>query len=367
MGQMKWFEHQCDAAENKKIRKIERWGAARGGEDGAMAAVGRYWRLLERLGKEEEQTGYFEYEDGYDLELIADDLMAGVEYVRDFLDLLASLNAIEPDLWQKEAKVACPKLAERADEYYKRRQQRKEKNQKDKPKKPGFSPQPEPEPVPAVSEECPDTIPTVSENPCVLTHVTLHTTQKKLEQASAWVAEPAAPSGGAPPPEADDSASLMEDSKNVKSLTPRFGPANLMQLWNDTGCRPRVSELTDERRKKAGLRIRKRGDPAWWRGLFEKVQGLNKPWLTFDFLMRSDTNCLKVLEGNYDHDFGSKNFGSRRPAAPGAHQKPDPANHGKFASRVRILSTDPGGGGQDPEKDSPGQGGVPGARRCPAI
>jgi hypothetical protein len=57
MGQMKWFEHQCDASENKKIRKIERWGAARGGEDGAMAAVGRYWRLLKRLGKEEEKTG----------------------------------------------------------------------------------------------------------------------------------------------------------------------------------------------------------------------------------------------------------------------------------------------------------------------
>ena len=53
---MKWFQHQCDADENKKVRKIEKWGLSRGGEDGAMAATGRYWRLLEKLGKAEEKT-----------------------------------------------------------------------------------------------------------------------------------------------------------------------------------------------------------------------------------------------------------------------------------------------------------------------
>ncbi len=89
-----------------------------------------------------------------------------------------------------------------------------------------------------------------------------------------------------------------------------------MELWNDLGCRPLVSELTDERRRKAGLRIRKRGDPDWWGRLFEKVRELNKPWLTFDFLMRNDTNCLKVLEGNYDHDFGNRGNGRGTKSGP---------------------------------------------------
>jgi hypothetical protein len=103
-----------------------------------------------------------------------------------------------------------------------------------------------------------------------------------------------------------------------------------MQLWNGLGCRPLVSELTDDRRKKAGLRLRKRGDPDWWRRLFEKARDLNKPWLTFDFLMRNDTNALKVLEGNYDHDFGDRNNGRKgRAGAPGQRtprgydQRPD--------------------------------------------
>jgi hypothetical protein len=159
--------------------------------------------------------------------------------------------------------------------------------------------------------------------------------------------------------EADDLPSTSSASQ-VK-------PSDLLKLWNEMGCRPMVSELTEERRKKAGLRLRKRGDRDWWERLFKKVKVLNKPWLTFDFLMRSDTNSLKVLEGNYDHDFGSRNNGGRRQAGPGAYQKPHPADHGKFASRSRILTTDPGGGGTDPEKDSPGQGGVPGAPERPAV
>jgi hypothetical protein len=83
-----------------------------------------------------------------------------------------------------------------------------------------------------------------------------------------------------------------------------------------------VSELTDDRRKKAGLRLRKRGDPDWWQRLFEKAKALNKPWLTFDFLMRNDTNCLKVLEGNYDHDFGNRGNGRGTKAGPTGQRTP---------------------------------------------
>lgn len=118
------------------------------------------------------------------------------------------------------------------------------------------------------------------------------------------VAGPASPSADPTPSEPVLEAEEMLNGGNGDAPPKqKFGPASLVELWNGLGCRPMVSELTDERRKKAGLRIRKRGDPDWWRRLFEKARDLNKPWLTFDFLTRNDTNCLKVLEGAYDHDF----------------------------------------------------------------
>jgi hypothetical protein len=126
---MKWFQHQCDADENKKLRKIEKWGFNRGNEDGAMAATGRYWRLLEKLGKAGEKTGKFEFEAGYDLELVADDLRCSPEYLEDFCNLLSQINAIDSRLWEEKKEIACPKLADRADEYYRKRVAKKQAGQ----------------------------------------------------------------------------------------------------------------------------------------------------------------------------------------------------------------------------------------------
>jgi len=94
-----------------------------------------------------------------------------------------------------------------------------------------------------------------------------------------------------------------DDALPEKNSPARFKPGGLVDLWNELGCMPMVSELTEERRKKAALRIRKRNDPEWWRQVFTKARELNKPWLTFDFFLRNDTNAIKVLEGNYDRDF----------------------------------------------------------------
>lgn len=113
----------------------------------------------------------------------------------------------------------------------------------------------------------------------------------------------------------------------------KFKPADLMGLWNELGCKPMVSELTDDRRKKAGLRLRKRGDPDWWGRLFEKVKALNKAWLTFDFLMKNDTNCLKVLEGNYDIDFKSTGGAREKPF-------PDAPGSGKYAGLAQHIITE---------------------------
>jgi acyl-CoA synthetase (NDP forming) len=87
----------------------------------------------------------------------------------------------------------------------------------------------------------------------------------------------------------------------------------------------------------------------------------------FGVKLYDDTNALKVLEGNYDRDFDSRNSGSRGQAGPGAYQKPNPAHPGKYASRARTLSTDPGGTGAGPEANSPGKGSVPDPPGGPAV
>jgi hypothetical protein len=63
-----------------------------------MAASGG---CLKRLVKEKGKTGRFEFKGGHDLELIADDLPAVIEYAREVMDLLASLNGIEREFWRK--------------------------------------------------------------------------------------------------------------------------------------------------------------------------------------------------------------------------------------------------------------------------
>jgi len=356
---MKWFQHQCDADENKKVRKIEKWGLNQGGEEGAMAASGRYWRLLEKLGKAEEKNGKFEFEPGYDLDLVADDLRCSPEYLMQFCNLLAEINAIDSHLWEEKKEIACPKLAERCDEYCKKKERRRQKMQGQSPEGvpslpgqggemvrtvsgqssenvPTLSGQ-TPDLVPRGSGDAPEGVPNESGDASKNQHLHLHLQEQKNQKLEA-----ATPGGSAAPPPPE----------------PQLTPAKVFHLWNDLGCRPSLAELTTERSKRLAVRIRKRGDPAWWEGLFHRVKVLNKPWLTFDFLIANDTNALKVLEGNYDRDFGSGNNGGRGQTRPGAYQKPHPANPGKFAAITRTLSTDPGGAGAGPETNPPGQGGV---------
>ncbi len=199
-----------------------------------------------------------------------------------------------------------------------------------------------PDVVPKGSVETPESVPNESGDASKNQHLHLHL-QKEIKSTSVLSSAAAAP---APPP-------------------PQITPAKVFHLWNDLGCKPSLTELTPERSKRLAVRIRKRGDPAWWEQLFLKAKAVHKPFITFDFLIANDTNAIKLLEGNYDHDFGSRNNGGRRQAGPGAHQNPNPANPGKFAARARILSTDPGGGGTSPETDSPGHGSVPGAPERP--
>ncbi len=115
---MKWFEHQTNSSFNKKIRKIEKYyfeeaeGSGVDPDQAAMAAVGRYWRLLEVIGREgldQDGKDVFELPADYTLELLADDMRCGVEYMKKFLALLAQINAIDAEAWS-EGRIYCPKM-----------------------------------------------------------------------------------------------------------------------------------------------------------------------------------------------------------------------------------------------------------------
>jgi hypothetical protein len=146
---MNWFEHRTDARNNKKIRKIERHY---GGGDAGMAAVGRYWRLLEIVAEQSEDHN-FVLPEGYDLELLAEDLKTNLDYLADYFNLLASIDAIDPEHWAA-GRIACPKLLDRASEYVKKKIS-KDVNISTKTAKTADN-------IPTVSGQCPDNIPTVS-------------------------------------------------------------------------------------------------------------------------------------------------------------------------------------------------------------
>jgi hypothetical protein len=58
--------------------------------------------------KEKGKTRRFEFKGGHDLELIADDLPAEIEYAREVMDLLASFNGIEREFWRQEVTKRKP-------------------------------------------------------------------------------------------------------------------------------------------------------------------------------------------------------------------------------------------------------------------
>jgi|GEM_PF-1961381 hypothetical protein len=382
---MKWFEHQADAAENKKIRKIEAWGARLNPEFGAMAAVGWYFRLLEVITR---HGRVFRLPDDYGLDLLTQDLRTSEETMMPFLNLLAEINAIDREAWKSQV-VFCPKLAKRADRYT------EEMVKKEVDALLGSSEKtisyelyrtiemlaqhPDPRKrktygqilcrLEGFSKQAPRSLSTGEAHICAEPahiypyHTTPEPAPSQAREASASVTGPAAPVDDAGPLSEPLDPVLVKGGEVEKESQPnpnKFGPAVLVKLWNDLGCKPRVSELTDDRRKKAGLRLRKRGDPDWWQALFEKVKVLNKAWLNFDFVIRSDTNCLKVLEGNYDHDFGARGNGGKDRSRFGTHKDPDRSHPGKYAAIGHTFATDPGAGGAGPEAGSPGQRSVPG-------
>jgi hypothetical protein len=103
-----------------------------------------------------------------------------------------------------------------------------------------------------------------------------------------------------------------EKHPNAPSLLPQseLTPEILVKLWNDSANGfPKVNNLTDQRRKKAATRLYEHPHLTFWETVIRKTaesdfcNGRKKgAWkATFDWLIKNDTNCLKVYEGNFDN------------------------------------------------------------------
>ena len=110
-----------------------------------------------------------------------------------------------------------------------------------------------------------------------------------------------------------------------------LSPARVVELWNEisNGTLPHVRMLTPGRRKHIALRLgadAERQKPEWWTSLFRRVVESafcrgenNRKWrANLDFVVRSEDQIARILEGQYD---GAGAVGGSVRAAP--QRRPD--------------------------------------------
>ncbi len=91
--------------------------------------------------------------------------------------------------------------------------------------------------------------------------------------------------------------------------SPRDWPKQLAEIFNSTiQYLPKVTDLSEGRLEKLRTRKKQKPDLDWWKVVFEKADLIlipgkdgKKDWYpSFDWLIKNDTNAVKVFEGNYD-------------------------------------------------------------------
>lgn len=93
----------------------------------------------------------------------------------------------------------------------------------------------------------------------------------------------------------------------------------LAEIWN-ANCAPLrpISKLNDQRRAHAKVRLADQPDLAYWEAIVVRMAKSTfcrkGKWATFDWLIKNDSNHIKVAEGNYDD-------GESTPAAANPHGK----------------------------------------------
>lgn len=114
----------------------------------------------------------------------------------------------------------------------------------------------------------------------------------------------------------EDSVNGLDEDAEAKKPAATLPPGSTAQArdaWNEAAGRhgwAKVIALSDTRREKLRLRLKELGGLDGWAELLAKAESaaqlITDPpptWFKFDFLVSSQTNVLKVLEGNYDRRF----------------------------------------------------------------
>lgn len=93
---------------------------------------------------------------------------------------------------------------------------------------------------------------------------------------------------------------------STKSKTDKTDYQGFLKTWNDNrGRLAACSKLTDDRRKKIKSRLAENPSLDYWGAVIRRFAESNfvceSNWGSIDFLIRNETNVLKILEGRYDN------------------------------------------------------------------
>ena len=111
-----------------------------------------------------------------------------------------------------------------------------------------------------------------------------------------------------------DSGNQITDDKIIPPIREKTDYGMVVRLWHEV-CKsyPRVTKLTDKRKKKVDQRMKELDwDYEQLRLIFEKMEASTfmrgGSWASFDWVFTSEGNMTKVLEGNYDDKTGIRTF-----------------------------------------------------------
>lgn len=196
------------------------------------------------------------------------------EQAKEILATLASLEAIDPELWNQRQVIWVQNLVNNLSPLYSRRSS-------SSPQRPDLE---------CDSSKKPDEAEYCEQKPDVNGQNDDKNPQSKVKE------------------------SKEEKSKDSIAKTPRFDCERIVELWNEIIKKPAVAKLTDDRRKKVKARIEEwkaktqEEAEAKAREIFTRISesdflsGRTGSWnATFDWLFSNDKNWLKVMEGNYDN------------------------------------------------------------------
>lgn len=114
-GTMKWFQHDSDAIDSVKLKKLrKKFG---------MEGYGVYWAVLEyiardiELDKPKERWGYLS--DDYDIDFLADEMNLPSDKLQDMIRYMAEIHLIDPE-YVGTGNVSKLKIVDRSDEYFKK-------------------------------------------------------------------------------------------------------------------------------------------------------------------------------------------------------------------------------------------------------